>query len=220
MNNVFKNKLGLIGIIAICFVLFGFAILEGLNDQASRESSVHADTVKTPIQEHTIAELDIQDKKNPQILQYTGDEVAQEKPVAVKPKSETESKPEKSSNQETKQAQQTKKQEKGKIVQANASQSSNQTMYVTATAYTAYCDGCSGVTYTGIDLRANPNQKVIAVDPNVIPLGSKVWVEGYGTAIAGDTGSAIKGNRIDLFIPNHDEAVRYGVKEVKIEIIE
>ena len=64
---------------------------------------------------------------------------------------------------------------------------------MTATAYTAYCNGCSGITTTGINLRANPNLKVIAVDPSVIPLGSKVWVEGYGYAVAGDTGGAIKG---------------------------
>ena len=42
--------------------------------------------------------------------------------------------------------------------------------------------------------------KMIAVDPKVIPLGSKVWVEGYGEAIAGDTGGAIKGNRIDILL--------------------
>ena len=65
---------------------------------------------------------------------------------------------------------------------------------MTATAYTAHCNGCSGITATGINLRANPNLKVIAVDPSVIPLGSKVWVEGYGYAVAGDTGGAIKGN--------------------------
>ena len=40
--------------------------------------------------------------------------------------------------------------------------------------------------------------KVIAVDPSVIPLGTKVWVEGYGYAVAGDTGGAIKGNKIDV----------------------
>ena len=42
--------------------------------------------------------------------------------------------------------------------------------------------------------------KMMAVDPKVIPLGSKVWVEGYGEAIAGDTGGAIKGNRIDILL--------------------
>lgn len=92
-------------------------------------------------------------------------------------------------------------------------------MTVTATAYTAYCTGCSGTTATGIDLRANPNQRVIAVDPRVIPLGSKVWVEGYGEAIAGDTGGAIKGNKIDVFIPTKESALAWGVKTVKIKIL-
>ncbi|KIL44662.1 hypothetical protein KP77_28830 [Jeotgalibacillus alimentarius] len=95
-----------------------------------------------------------------------------------------------------------------------------QEMTVTATAYTAYCAGCSGVTATGIDLRSNPNQKVIAVDPNVIPLGSRVWVEGYGEAIAGDTGGAIKGNKIDLFIPSQQAALNYGVQTVDIKILD
>ncbi|WP_144463515.1 LysM peptidoglycan-binding and 3D domain-containing protein [Siminovitchia fortis] len=92
-------------------------------------------------------------------------------------------------------------------------------MTVTATAYTASCNGCSGVTATGIDLRANPGQKVIAVDPSVIPLGSKVFVEGYGTAIAGDTGGAIKGNKIDVFVPSKSEAMNFGVKTVKIKVL-
>lgn len=92
-------------------------------------------------------------------------------------------------------------------------------MVVTATAYTAYCTGCSGTTAYGIDLRANPNQKVIAVDPRVIPLGTMVWVEGYGEAIAGDTGGAIKGNKIDVFIPSHENAMAWGVKTVKLKVL-
>ncbi|WP_047980569.1 3D domain-containing protein [Ornithinibacillus contaminans] len=95
-----------------------------------------------------------------------------------------------------------------------------QTLTVVATAYTAECDGCSGVTYTGIDLNADRNAKVIAVDPSVIPLGSKVYVEGYGTAIAGDIGGAIKGNRIDIHVPTTEEALNWGVKEVEVTIIE
>ena len=91
--------------------------------------------------------------------------------------------------------------------------------YVEATAYTAYCNGCNGYTATGIDLRANPNIKVIAVDPSVIPLGTKVWVEGYGYAIAADTGKHIKGKRIDLFFPTKTEAYRWGRKTVKIRIL-
>ena len=91
--------------------------------------------------------------------------------------------------------------------------------YVTATAYTAYCNGCSGVTATGINLKANPNLKVIAVDPSVIPLGSKVWVEGYGYAVAGDTGGAIKGNKIDLFMPSKSQAYDFGRKKVRIKVL-
>lgn len=91
--------------------------------------------------------------------------------------------------------------------------------YVEATAYTAYCNGCSGITATGVNLIRNPNAKVIAVDPSVIPLGTKVWVEGYGYAVAADTGGAIKGNRIDLFIPNEGQASSFGRKKVKIRIL-
>lgn len=94
-----------------------------------------------------------------------------------------------------------------------------ETMTMTATAYTAYCDGCSGVTANGTDLRANPNAKVIAVDPKVIPLGTRVWVEGYGEAIAADTGGAIKGNKIDVFIPSKEGALAWGRKTVEVTIL-
>lgn len=90
---------------------------------------------------------------------------------------------------------------------------------VEATAYTANCTGCSGITKTGVDLKANPNAKVIAVDPTVIPLGSKVYVEGYGYATAEDIGGAIKGNRIDVFIPTQSEALQWGRKQVKVTIL-
>jgi 3D (Asp-Asp-Asp) domain-containing protein/LysM repeat protein len=89
---------------------------------------------------------------------------------------------------------------------------------VKSTAYTATCKGCSGITATGINLKKNPNLKVISVDPKVIPLGSKVWVEGYGDAIAGDTGGRIKGNKIDVFIPNKQRAINWGNKTVKVKI--
>lgn len=97
---------------------------------------------------------------------------------------------------------------------------SGREFYVSATAYTAFCNGCSGITATGINLKANPGLKVIAVDPSVIPLGSKVWVEGYGHAIAGDTGGAIKGNKIDLFMPDRSAALAFGHKQVKIKILD
>ncbi len=68
-------------------------------------------------------------------------------------------------------------------------------------------------------MKANPDAKVIAVDPSVIPLGSKVYVEGYGYATAADTGGAIKGNRVDIFVPNEQDAVNWGVKNVKVQIL-
>ncbi|BAC14370.1 hypothetical conserved protein [Oceanobacillus iheyensis HTE831] len=95
----------------------------------------------------------------------------------------------------------------------------NKTFTVTATAYTADCEGCSGKTsYNGIDLNENPDIKVIAVDPEVIPLGSIVEVEGYGVAIAADTGSAIKGKKIDVFISDKTAARNWGVKTVKVTV--
>lgn len=93
-------------------------------------------------------------------------------------------------------------------------------IYVTSTAYTASCNGCSGTTATGVNLHANPNAKVIAVDPRVIPLGSKVYVDGYGYAIASDTGGAIKGNKIDVFFPSKSDAYRWGRKTVKIKVLD
>jgi 3D (Asp-Asp-Asp) domain-containing protein len=92
------------------------------------------------------------------------------------------------------------------------------TIAVKATAYTANCKGCSGITATGINLKKNPSAKVIAVDPKVIPLGTKVHVEGYGEAIAGDKGGAIKGNKIDVFISSKQKAINWGVKTVKVKV--
>lgn len=91
--------------------------------------------------------------------------------------------------------------------------------YVEATAYSPYCNGCSGRTAAGYDIRSNPNMKLIAVDPRVIPLGTKVYVEGYGYAIAGDTGGVIKGNKIDLLMPTEARAYQWGRKTVKIRIV-
>ncbi len=90
-----------------------------------------------------------------------------------------------------------------------------------ATAYNWDCPSCDGrgLTSTGYDLKANPNG-VVAVDPSVIPLGTKVWVEGYGYAVARDTGGSIKGNRIDVHMPTQKQAMSFGSKRVKVKILE
>ena len=59
---------------------------------------------------------------------------------------------------------------------------------------------------------------VIAVDPNVIPLGTRVFVPGYGPAVAADVGSAIKGNIIDLWMPSTAQALAWGRRSVTITI--
>ncbi|TKA05491.1 enterotoxin [Bacillus thuringiensis] len=117
-----------------------------------------------------------------------------------------------------------KEEERAKEVSKNNIQSAKRELTVVATAYTA--DPSENGTYggrvltaMGHDLTANPNMRIIAVDPKVIPLGSKVWVEGYGEAIAGDTGSAIKGNRIDVLMGSKSKAMNWGRKTVKVKIL-
>ncbi|MGE7119493.1 3D domain-containing protein [Peribacillus sp. NPDC046944] len=92
------------------------------------------------------------------------------------------------------------------------------TITVNATAYTANCKGCSGITATGLNLKKNPKVKAISVDPKVIPLGTKVHVEGYGDAVAADKGSAIKGKKIDVFYSSKTKALNWGRKTVKVKV--
>lgn len=101
---------------------------------------------------------------------------------------------------------------------SSKSSSSNDVMYVTATAY-SHQDTKADITALGYNIKKNKNMKLIAVDPAVIPLGSKVWVEGYGEAIAGDTGGAIKGHKIDVLMSSSSKAKAWGRKTVKIKIL-
>lgn len=119
-----------------------------------------------------------------------------------------------------KQAKQEKQVKEAQPVSTTSEKPEGKTISVEATAYTAACDGCSGVTYTGVDLNSDRNAKVIAVDPSVIPLGTKVYVEGYGYATADDIGGAIKGNRIDLHVPTKDEAYSWGRRTVNVTILD
>lgn len=91
---------------------------------------------------------------------------------------------------------------------------------VEATGYIATCsEGCTGVTATGYNLAAHPSAKVIAVDPNVIPLGTKVYVPGYGYAVAADTGGGINGHEIDVHFPSTHDAVQWGRRTIEITIV-
>lgn len=86
---------------------------------------------------------------------------------------------------------------------------------VVATAYSGHT-----ITATGnVPKRNTGGLSTIAVDPNVIPLGTKVYVEGYGYAVAHDTGGAIKNNKIDLFMNSSKEAYSWGRRNVNLYII-
>ncbi len=87
--------------------------------------------------------------------------------------------------------------------------------YMEATAYTPSDGSWHGITASGIPAR----QGIVAVDPRVIPLGSRLYVTGYGLALAADTGSDIVGNRIDLCVESSREAWNYGRQPVKVYIL-
>ncbi len=87
-----------------------------------------------------------------------------------------------------------------------------QALEMIATAYTAQCGGCSGYTAGGY----HAGHGIVAVDPRVIPLGSKLYIPGYGFAVAGDTGGAIVGHRIDLGFDTLADALSFGRRAVKV----
>lgn len=85
---------------------------------------------------------------------------------------------------------------------------------------TAYTAGAGSMTSSGMAVKRNPNGlSTVAVDPNVIPLGSSLYIEGYGYAIAADTGSAIKGNIIDVYFDNSSDCYNWGRQTVKVIVL-
>ena len=96
--------------------------------------------------------------------------------------------------------------------------SSSKTVVVSATGYSTKQPGLSTHTAMGIDLTKNPN--VIAVDPSVIQLGSKVEVPGFGVFIAGDTGGAIKGNKIDIHFSTVQQALNWGRRTITVKVLD
>lgn len=82
---------------------------------------------------------------------------------------------------------------------------------VEATAYTYTGDPTASGVY--------PRKGLIAVDPKVIPMGSRVYLEGYGYAIAADTGGAIRGNKVDLFFPSLRECIDWGRRPIQLYLL-
>ncbi|WP_291563157.1 MULTISPECIES: 3D domain-containing protein [unclassified Clostridium] len=91
---------------------------------------------------------------------------------------------------------------------------------MSSTAYTADRGDDNGVAAIGVECVRDPDgYSTIAVDPRIIPLGTKVYVEGYGYAIAQDTGGAIKGNIIDVYFNTYNEMINWGRRTVNVYII-
>ncbi len=87
--------------------------------------------------------------------------------------------------------------------------SGERTLTVSATGYTI-----KGRTSTGIPTAPG----VVAVDPAVIPLGTRLTIPGYGVGVAADTGGAVHGNTIDVWFPTAAEALRWGRRTVTVTI--
>ena len=90
------------------------------------------------------------------------------------------------------------------------------TIYVEATAYSPDDPHAGPRTSSGTKVRRG----IIAVDPAVIPLGTRVYIPDYGEAVAEDTGGAIKGNRIDIAFDTYEEAINFGRQSLQIYIID
>jgi len=98
-----------------------------------------------------------------------------------------------------------------------ARSASTTVMRMLATAYTAYCGGrCSGRTALGWAA----GYGIVAVDPRVIPLRSRLYIPGYGYAVAGDTGGSIRGSRIDLGFNTYRDAREFGRRDVTVYILQ
>lgn len=99
-----------------------------------------------------------------------------------------------------------KKEKQPATVTASTVTNNNTSLNVVATGYTPGDPGCTGITYTG----TKASRGTIAVDPKVIPFGTKLYIPGYGYGVAADTGGAIKGNKIDLCYESRTEALNWG----------
>ena len=81
---------------------------------------------------------------------------------------------------------------------------------------------CTAYTWTGQRTKSGtwPAVGTVAVDPKVIPLGTRLWIEGYGEAVALDTGGDIQGQIIDLYMDSYQECIEWGRRQVEVRVME
>jgi len=102
--------------------------------------------------------------------------------------------------------------EAARLIDEEVSRGAERVMMMESTAYT----------WTGQQTASGtwPAVGTVAVDPQVIPLGTRLWIEGYGEAVALDTGGAVKGNIIDIYLPTEDQCWQWGRRMVEVRILD
>jgi 3D (Asp-Asp-Asp) domain-containing protein len=102
--------------------------------------------------------------------------------------------------------------EASRMIDQEVSRGADRILVMEATAYTWTGNRTASGTWPAVG--------TVAVDPKVIPLGSRLYVEGYGEAVAEDTGGLVKGNIIDVYLPTEDECWQWGRRMVEVRVIE
>ena len=172
-----------------------------------------------------VSEKEVQDISSSFLALATEGEAVQtaKTKIAAKEKAEKEAAEKAAKEQAAREAQAAAEKEAAEqaAAQAATTQPVGQTFIMESTAYSsdpADTLGGGTVTATGQNLLTNP--MAVAVDPNVIPLGTRLYVEGYGEAIASDTGGAIKGNIVDVHFSTYEQCIQWGRRQVKVTILE
>lgn len=112
--------------------------------------------------------------------------------------------------------------EKKKSEEKSKTLNTDKVMTMNVSAYTAGCDGCSGITYEGTNVKDTiyhpSGYRVVAVDPKVIPLGTLLEIKGE-IYIADDIGGSIKGNKLDLLVKTKADAKLFGRQDIEVKIL-
>jgi len=102
--------------------------------------------------------------------------------------------------------------EASRMIDQEVSRGVERILTMEATAYTWTGNRTASGTWPAVG--------TVAVDPKTIPLGSRLYVEGYGEAVAEDTGGLVKGNIIDLYFPTESECWEFGRRQVEVRVLE
>ena len=201
--------------------------ISGLQEQLSENQEVLQSIANSKVveqarlkaeEEKQAAEKEAQEKEaQEKATAEKQEKVLAEKEVADSPSSSTE--PSKEATSDTDSSQESEEKPVSNEKPESPSGNNGKVMYMESTAYSYAEAGASYYTASGLDLRKNP--MAIAVDRSVIPLGTLVEVEGYGVAIAADTGGAINGNIIDVHFPTVEQCHKWGRRyNVKVTILD